>query len=67
MLISLQPFLAGLYSIFLRAHPRPLTPYYMMITQIMQPEFSAVISGIKSPEAALRSIKRQVSHLMGIR
>jgi len=63
-LIEKSPFIARLYNIFLRARPRPVTPYYMMIAQIMQPEFSAVISGIKEPKAALRSINRQIDYLL---
>jgi hypothetical protein len=37
-----------------------------MITQILQPEFSAAISGIKTPEDALGSAQRQVEHILGI-
>ena len=61
-----QPFIAGLYDVFMRARPRPVTPYYMMITQVLQPEFSAAISGIKTPEDALSSAHIQISHIMGI-
>ena len=61
-----QPFIAGLYDIFMRARPRPVTPYYMMLTQVLQPEFSAAISGIKTPEEALNSAHIQISHIMGI-
>jgi multiple sugar transport system substrate-binding protein len=56
-LLRHQPFIAGLYEVFLNARPRPVSPYYMAMTQIMQPEFSAAISGIKSPEEALKAIK----------
>lgn len=61
-----QPFIAGLYDVFMRARPRPVTPYYMMITQVMQPEFSAAISGIKTPEEALNSAQRQIERIMGV-
>ena len=54
-LVREQPFLASLYRIFMTARPRPVTPYYPMITQVLQPEFSAAITGIKTPEAALGS------------
>ena len=60
-----QPFMASLYGIFLQARPRPVTPYYMMITQVLQPEFSAAIAGIKTPEEALASAQKQVLHIMG--
>ncbi len=61
-----QPFIAGLYDIFTAARPRPVTPYYMMITQVMQPEFSAAVSGIKTAEEALRSASRQIEHILKV-
>jgi multiple sugar transport system substrate-binding protein len=63
-LLREQPFITSLYGIFLKARPRPVTPYYMMITQVLQPEFSAAISGIKSPEDALASAQKQVEHIL---
>ena len=65
-LLREQPFIASLYPIFMKARPRPVTPYYLMITQVMQPEFSAAISGIKTPEAALNSAQRQIEHILRI-
>jgi multiple sugar transport system substrate-binding protein len=56
-----------LYGVFLQARPRPVTPYYMMISQVLQPEFSAVLAGIKSPEDALDSAEKQVRHIFGER
>jgi multiple sugar transport system substrate-binding protein len=65
-LMEKQPFIASLYEIFLNARPRPVTPYYMMITQIMQPEFSAALSGIKTPEEALGSAQKQIEHILNM-
>ncbi|MDP2270414.1 MAG: ABC transporter substrate-binding protein [Archangium sp.] len=48
-----------------RARPRPVTPYYGMISDILQSEFSAAISGIRSPEEALQQAQRQVDRVMG--
>jgi multiple sugar transport system substrate-binding protein len=64
-LMKAQPFITGLYGIFMEATPRPVTPYYMMITQVMQSEFSAAISGMKSPEKALKSAQVQMEHIVG--
>jgi multiple sugar transport system substrate-binding protein len=61
-----QPFISGLYGIFLKTRPRPVTPYYMMITQVMQSEFSAAVSGIRPPEEALLSARRQIDHILGV-
>jgi multiple sugar transport system substrate-binding protein len=61
---SAQPFIASLEDIFMKARPRPVSPYYMMMTQVMQPEFSAIISGIRDPAAALASTRRQIEHIL---
>lgn len=61
-----QPFITSLHDIFLSARARPVSPYYMMITQVLQPEFSAAISGIKTPVEALSSAERQVQHVLGM-
>jgi multiple sugar transport system substrate-binding protein len=63
-LLREQPFITSLYGTFLKARPRPVTPYYMMITQVMQPEFSSAISGIKKPEEALDSAQKQIEHIL---
>jgi multiple sugar transport system substrate-binding protein len=63
-LLREQPDMESLYHIFMKARPRPVTPYYMMITQVLQPEFSAAISGIKKPEAALASAQEQIAHIL---
>lgn len=60
-----QPWLADLYPVFLAARPRPVTPYYLMLSQALQPELSAVVVGAKSPQAALASARRQIARLAG--
>ncbi len=65
-LIREQPVISSLYHIFLHTRPRPVSPYYIMMSQIMQPEFSAAISGIKTPEEALRSAQKQLEHILMI-
>jgi multiple sugar transport system substrate-binding protein len=63
-LLREQPYLAMLYDVFLHARPRPLSPYYMQITQALQPELSAVLAGFKSPEEALKSAQRQIERIL---
>lgn len=62
----IQPWLADLYPVFLAARPRPVTPYYLMLSQALQPELSAVVVGAKSPQAALASARRQIARLVGL-
>lgn len=66
-LIRAQPYLPRLYPLMRSARPRPVTPYYLMISQILQPEWSAVLVGIKSPEAAVAEAGAQLLHLLGQR
>ena len=65
-LIRAQPFTASLYDAFEHASPRPVTPFYMMISQVIQPEFSAVLSRIKEPEEALKAAAEQIEHILTV-
>ena len=47
-----------------RGHPRPITPYYLMLSTTLQPEFSAVLVGRKSPERAIADGAAQIDHLL---
>ncbi|MEW6665456.1 MAG: ABC transporter substrate-binding protein [Thermodesulfobacteriota bacterium] len=63
-LMANQPFITSLYEILLNARPRPVSPYYMMMTQVLQAEFSAVLSGIKTPEDGLRTTQALIRHIL---
>ncbi len=63
-LIAAQPFMTSLYSVFLSARPRPVSPYYLMLSQVMQPEFSAALVGLKTPDEALRDAQFQMNHIL---
>jgi multiple sugar transport system substrate-binding protein len=63
-LVDGAPFIAALAPIVARARPRPVTPYYVMISDVLQSEMSAVVSGIRPPEAALGRAQRLVDHLL---
>ncbi len=58
-----HPSLEHLFPVFLAARPRPVTPYYLMLSQVLQPEFSAALVGRKTPEAALASVRKQMVNL----
>jgi multiple sugar transport system substrate-binding protein len=65
-LLASDPFIAELLPIFDDARPRPVSPYYMMISQVMQIEISAIIAGIRTPEEALASAQQQAEHIVDI-
>ncbi|HZI13134.1 MAG TPA: ABC transporter substrate-binding protein [Myxococcus sp.] len=62
-----DPFIANLREMVERARPRPVTPYYNLIADVLQSEFSAAVAGLRSPEEALKRAQRQVDHLTGVK
>jgi len=60
------PQISELLRSLQQVEPRPATPYYMMISHILQPELSAVVAGIRPPKQAMRSAELQVEHLLGL-
>ncbi len=59
------PRIAALLPMVERARPRPVSPYYQLVTDALQGEFSAAVTGLRSPEEALRRAQRQVDRITG--
>jgi multiple sugar transport system substrate-binding protein len=59
------PLLAKLLPMLELARPRPTTPYYAMISDTLQGEFSAAITGIRAPGDALSRAQALVDHITG--
>lgn len=57
-LVAAQPFTASLRTVLEAARPRPVSPSYVALSQTLQAEFSAVITGARAPEDALAAIRR---------
>lgn len=57
------PVIASLLPMVERARPRPVTPYYPMISDVLQGEFSAVLAGIREPARALARAQALLDHL----
>jgi multiple sugar transport system substrate-binding protein len=60
------PFIAELLPLVESARPRPVTPWYMLITDTLQGEFSAAIAGLREPRSALQRAQLAADHLMGV-
>jgi len=58
-------YLSSLRPVLEQAVARPVTPYYLMISQILQPELSAIVAGIRAPAEAMGGAQQQVEHLLG--
>jgi len=59
-----KPIFKDLFPIFLSARPRPITPYYLLLSQAAQPELSALVVGTKEPRDVLRTVRRQRDRLL---
>ena len=65
-LLEAKPWLAEFSPVFFGAKPRPVTPYYLMMSQVLQPELSAAVVGLKTPGEALTSVRRQIDLMLGM-
>jgi len=63
-LLRAQPHLADLYRIFETARPRPVIPAYVAVSQELQPELSAALTNVKTPEAALASAAEKINAVL---
>lgn len=57
------PLVAALRPAFERARPRPVTPYYVMLSDILQGEFSAAIVGVRPADEALARAEALIDRL----
>jgi len=48
-----HPAMERLRALALAGRPRPVTPYYLLLSATVQPEFSAALVGVKRPERAI--------------
>lgn len=63
-LLEAKPIFKDLFPIFLSARPRPITPYYLLLSQAAQPELSALVVGMKEPRDVLQAVRRQADRLL---
>ena len=54
-----QPFLSSLGALLETARPRPVSPHYVALSQTLQAEFSATLTGLQSPMRSLAAIESE--------
>jgi multiple sugar transport system substrate-binding protein len=62
--IRAHPDFPLVHDLMLRARPRPVTPFYLMLSTTLQPEFSAALVGVKTPDDAVRHARRRLAYLL---
>jgi len=64
-LVTGHPNLPLIFPLAMAAHPRPVTPYYLILSTTLQPEFSAVLVGAKTPGQAIAHARRRLAYFLG--
>jgi len=58
------PYLRRLKEVFVNARPRPITPLYSFISQILQVHFSRALTRQETPEEALRRGQTEIAAVL---
>ena len=67
-IVRARPHMPQFHDLMLTARPRPVTPYYLMLSTTVQPEFSAALVAVKPPRQALAQAQRRLEYMLsGIR
>jgi multiple sugar transport system substrate-binding protein len=59
-----HPAMERLQTLALAGRPRPVTPYYLLLSATVQPEFSAALVGVKSPERAIADASARLGYVL---
>ncbi|MCC3145606.1 ABC transporter substrate-binding protein [Halanaerobium sp. Z-7514] len=58
------PHFEELYDVFINAKPRPVSPMYSQISEVMQREIHSVITGSKNSNEALRDAHNEIENMI---
>ena len=58
------PYLKRLKEVFINARPRPITPLYSFISQILQVHFSRALTRQETPQEALQNAQTEIAGLL---
>jgi len=62
--VAAHPHMPRFHALALVARPRPVTPYYLMLSTTVQPEFSAALVGVKTPAQAVSYARRRLEYML---
>jgi multiple sugar transport system substrate-binding protein len=63
-LVAKRPHMPRFHDLARAARPRPVTPAYLMLSTTLQPELSAVVVGVKTPERAVADARRRLTYVL---
>jgi multiple sugar transport system substrate-binding protein len=64
-IVRARPHMPRFHDLMRAARPRPVTPYYLMLSTSVQPEFSAALVAVKTPRQALDHARRRLEYMLG--
>jgi multiple sugar transport system substrate-binding protein len=64
-LVARQPVMPAILALAQAARPRPVTPYYLVLSTSLQPELSAALVGVKTPAQSVRDARQRLAYLLG--
>jgi multiple sugar transport system substrate-binding protein len=59
-----HPAMERLQTLALAGRPRPVVPYYLLLSATVQPEFSAALVGVKAPERAIADARTRLDYFL---
>jgi multiple sugar transport system substrate-binding protein len=59
-----HPMLPRIHALMLTGRPRPVAPYYLVLSSTLQPEFSAVLVGLKPADRAISDGRQRLEHFL---
>ncbi|WP_309569592.1 ABC transporter substrate-binding protein [Deinococcus sp.] len=62
--LTVNPHFKSLYPVVLKARPRPVTPNYPRVSEIIRNSVSAAVAGSKTVDAALSDMQRDLGPLL---
>src|SRR5215813_12023493 len=63
-LVRERPAMPRLLELALAGRPRPVIPYYLLLSATVQPEFSAALVGVKSPARAIADARTRLTYFL---
>jgi len=66
-LTAAHPMLPKIHDLMLAGRPRPVTPHYLLLSTTLQPEFSAVLVGLKPAPRAIADARTRLDYFLASR
>ena len=62
--IEANPFMEKLYDVFINARPRPTTPVYPQVSNVIQEQVHKALHDVKTSEQALKDAQAEIEEIM---